>query len=169
MERNPRPHHGSSGQNRFQNLGKVLSRPPQTLLQKRPIKPRAWVGFAVGRNVLMPGNVLDGVLCRQGRAQAAQCLVLRSLKQTPINAFKLDANGVVIAVVTPSEVRSTRMPGARITVHELPKLPVALDVEMGRDFHSLEGLKIRVGVPIQGVAEKLLNFLPAVRLLCRAG
>lgn len=51
--------------------------------------------------MLVTGDVIDSVALGQCGAQAGQRLDLQHLKITPFNAFKFDANGVVVAVVLP--------------------------------------------------------------------
>ena len=72
---------------RQHGTGKALVTPLQPLAQQRPVKPRARIGLAPGRNVLVAGDVGDGVARRQVVAQRAQGGVLRRLKALAFQAL----------------------------------------------------------------------------------
>jgi len=55
----------------FSVFGKVLMRPSHTVLQSLPVKAGAWIFFSARRNVLMAGNVSNGVLATQCPTQAS--------------------------------------------------------------------------------------------------
>ena len=52
----------------FSKLGKVLRRPRDIFLQKRPVKSRSGIFFATGCNVLVTCHIRNGVLLPQGLA-----------------------------------------------------------------------------------------------------
>ena len=61
-------------------LRKMQSQCLQLCLQARPLKAGSRIIFAPRRNVLMPRNVVYGVVCGQALAQLAERLVLHVLK-----------------------------------------------------------------------------------------
>mgnify|MGYP006902995652 CR=1 FL=1 len=59
-----------STQKKFLIFGKVLMRPSHTVLKSQPVEPWTRIFFSAWRNVLMSGNVGDGVMAAQCGAQA---------------------------------------------------------------------------------------------------
>lgn len=104
--------------------------PTQQIVQMQPIKTRAGIGFAAGCNVLVAGHMGDGVTLCQIPAKPRQCLVLRGCEMISLQAFKLDADGVVVAFAAAPVAGSARVPGAGIAIHKLPQHTRARDEKM---------------------------------------
>src|SRR4051794_4233044 len=68
-----------------------LRRPTQFALQRRPREPRSRIVLAPRRDVLVPGDVRDRILLRDGGADDAERLVLRGLEGLALQPFELDA------------------------------------------------------------------------------
>lgn len=107
------------------------------LLQSQPVKTRAWVKLAARRNVLMARDVPDWVLHAQLIDQYDQHFVLGAFEKSALQAFKLDANGVVITVAAAAVRGLSGVPGPVIATYKLPKLSKPADEKMRRDFQAL--------------------------------
>ena len=99
---------------------------------------------------------------RNGFAKLLQGDVLRGLKTQSFQTFEFDADGVVIAAIAAAPLRHSRMPGTIVAADELPDLALASNKEVGRDFEPAYALVVRVGVPVQLVAEQLLYGARAI-------
>ena len=99
---------------------------------------------------------------RNRRAKAAERFVLRGFKVFPLHAFELDADGVVVAVVTAPVARNPSMPGALLCADKLPQLTTAPDVEMRRHLQTFHLLEVGVLVPVQLVRKQALHLVAAV-------
>jgi hypothetical protein len=106
--------------------------------------------------MFMPGQLLDGMSLQDRGAQAAQGFILCGFKWPVVHAFELYAYGVVVAVVAAQVVRLSGMPSPIGAGHELPERAVAADEEVGRNLQAADGLKVRVGLPVQLIGEQLL-------------
>ena len=73
-------------------LGKILIIPPKRLLQMCPVKTRTWVDFSLWSDVLMSGDITNGVLQRNCRTQTGERLILGHFKTIPFKAFQFNAN-----------------------------------------------------------------------------
>ena len=111
--------------------------------------------------MLVTGDVIDSVALGQCGAQTGQRLDLHHLKITPFNAFKFDANGVVIAIVLPQIMRSSGMPGAQIAIDKLIQIAIAPDKEVRGYFDTSELVEVRVRIAIERVSEKIKHLFPA--------
>lgn len=127
-----------------------------------PIKPGAGVLLAAGGHVFVPHDVFYGVALGQVLAQLGQGLVLRWLEGIALQPFQFNADGIVVAVAAALPARLTCVPGPVVARHELDHFPCAAYEEVAGDFHAAYGLKVGVGVPVQGVREELLNLRAAV-------
>ncbi len=105
-----------------------------------PGKAGSWVLFALRRDVLMASQVLDGVLRQQARTKTAQSFVLLGLKALTLKSFKLNANGVVVALIASSVLRHPRMPGFVIATDHLNQLALATNEKVGRDSEGFDGV-----------------------------
>jgi hypothetical protein len=106
--------------------------------------------------------MLDGVVLAQRRTQGSQGLVLRGLKGKSLEAFELDPDGVIVALLAPAIGRHTGVPGALVTTDKLEQLTSAPDQEMGRHLQTPNLLELGVGVKVELVREELLDASPAV-------
>ena len=75
----------------------------------------------------MPRNFVDRVARSDVLAQRSQRAVLRRFKVEAFEAFQLDADGVVIAIVAAPVAGRACMPGALVAIHKLPQRPRARD------------------------------------------
>lgn len=80
--------------------------------ERGPVESGAGILLAWPGDVFVTCDVLDRVACCNRTAEADQGLVLRNLKDPPLNAFKFYADGIVVAIFPASVVRDTCMPGA---------------------------------------------------------
>ncbi len=78
----------------------------------------------------MARDVGNRKLAHDGRAKCAQCAVLRGLKWTTFQPFKLNANAVIVAVVAATVAGHAGMPGTVIAADKLPEFPVPPDEKM---------------------------------------
>src|SRR5213595_802291 len=125
---------------------KPLARPREFALQARPVEARPRVLLAAGRDVLVAGDVRDRIALRDRGRQLRERLVLRGLEAVAFQAFELDADRIVVAVLASAPARSPGMPGAVAAIDELPQLAAAADVEVRRHLHALDRLEIRVRI-----------------------
>ena len=110
----------------------------------------------------MACKVMYGVALNQRWAQCCHGFILGVLEVVALQSFKFDANGVVIAVATASEVRDTCMPGPVIATYKLPDLAGASNIEMGRYLKAFNLFEIGMGRPIQLVDEQGLHGITAI-------
>ena len=136
--------------------------PGQGLLQARPVEPRTRVGLAPGGDVLVSGDVGDGVAPGEVGAQRGQCTVLARLESLAFEPLQFDAHGVVVALAASTVTGGTRMPGTLVAVDKLPQRPVAFDEKVGRYFQAADALEVGMGIPVQAVHEQVLHGLAAV-------
>ena len=68
----------------------------------------------------MTRNMGNGVLLPQGLAQVDQGGVLGRFERFVLQAFEFDADRVIVALVATPIARCPRVPGALVTVDELP-------------------------------------------------
>ncbi len=108
------------------NFGKVLRWPRHIFLKPQPIKARPWIFFSTWRNVLMTRNVCNGIVLAQGGAKPAQAFVLQRLEGFTLQAFKLDADGIVIAIVSAAVGGRACMPRSVVATDKLPHRAIAL-------------------------------------------
>ena len=109
--------------------------------------------------MFMACNMDDGVVLHDGCTQACQRFILTVFKEFAFNAFKLYSNRVIVAVVSAPVMGVARMPGTVVGADELPEITVAANIKMGRYFHALDGLEVRMLIPVKLVGEQLLYFI----------
>ena len=107
--------------------------------------------------MLVTRNVGDRVASDQRLAQCGQGLVLCWLKPSALQAFEFNADGVVVAVVSPAVMGTTGMPRAVVTADELPEFTVPTDVEVRGHLQPSDLLVVRVGIPVQAIGEQFLD------------
>lgn len=146
----------------FLNFGKVLRWPRHIFFQSLPIKARPWIFFPTWRNVLMTRNVCNGIVLAQGGAQPSQAFVLQRLEGLTLQAFKLDADGIVIAIVSAAVFGRACMPSSIVATHKLPHGAIAFNEKMRGNFQPPNALKVGVCVPIKLVAKQLLDFAATI-------
>ena len=146
----------------FSGQGKTPIRPGGVFAQLQPVKTRAGILFASGRNVFVTGNVRNRVGLRKILAQLSQGLVLRGLEALALQALQLDANGVVVAVAAPPVAGVAGMPGPVVGADTLPEAAVSTDKKVGRYLQTANLLKVRVRLPVQAVGEQLQHFGAAI-------
>ena len=137
-------------------------RPPRHFLQLHPIEPSTRIKFAAGRDMIMASHMIDGVCHSQRAAQFPKPLILSRLEQITFQAFKLDADRKIIAVIALSKARNACVPRPIVTTYKLPKLAAALNVEVRRHLHPTYLLIIRMRLPIKLIGKKLLHLRSAV-------
>src|SRR5690606_19681445 len=86
------------------SIRRCIARQPAEIA--RPVKAGAGVGLATRRDVFVPGNTFVGnqrvgVLQRPGERDEA--VILRLGERLVVGTLKLDADGEIVAVVTPLE------------------------------------------------------------------
>lgn len=136
--------------------------PADELLQATPIKAGSRIMLAPRRDVLMPNQLRNRVVLRNGLHQLRQGRVLRSSEACAFQSFQLDADGVVVALAAPIPTGCASMPGAIVATHELQHAPVAPHHEMRRNLQAANALEIRVCLKVQRVGKELLDLWPAV-------
>ena len=127
-----------------------------------PVKARARVSFSSWRNVLLPSNMCNGVVLQNGCAQACQCFILIRLKGATFDAFKLNADRVVVAIASSPVAGCASVPGPVSAVDKLMEFPMTLDIKVRRHLHTFNAFEIRVLVPVELVAKELLNFVAPI-------
>jgi hypothetical protein len=142
--------------------GKNLRRKIQQIFQTIPTEAWAGILFSSGRNVLMPRDVMDRKSKADVFAQLRQGLVLSVFEGVALQAFKFDADRIVIAVGATSVGRLPRVPSAVMAADKLPKRAVSANVKMRRNLQATNALKVRVRVPIELVGEQALHVVTAV-------
>ena len=133
---------GGAFSNKFH--GKTPSLPAKQALQFGPLEAFSRVCFSPWRYMFMPGYVVNWMALCNSSAQACKCFILGTFKRVALQALKFNADRVVVAVFTSPVLRCARMPGALIGSNKLPKLAVALNVEMGRNLHAFDVAEIGV-------------------------
>jgi hypothetical protein len=84
-----------------------------------PVEAGSGIELAAGRNVFVAGDVINRVAHAQLFAEPGQGLVLWWVERLALQAFELDPDGVVVAVVATPPAGSACVPGACVRVHEL--------------------------------------------------
>jgi hypothetical protein len=79
----------------------------------------------------MTRNVCNGIALAQGGAKPAQAFVLQRLEGLTLQAFKLDADRIVIAIVSAAVGGSACMPRSVVATDKLPHRAVALNEKVG--------------------------------------
>ena len=97
--------------------------------QQRPVEARTGIVLAPRRDVLVADDRLDRIAARQRRRQSHQRVVLRSLEGLAFQAFELDAQRVVVAVLAPAPRRAARVPGAPLAGDELQQFAAASQLQ----------------------------------------
>ena len=110
----------------------------------------------------MPSHMRDGVALTQCRAQGAQGFVLGRLKGFAFQAFELDADRVVVALLAPTVAGNARMPGLVLATDELHQLTTASYHKVGRNLQATDLLKIRVRVEIEPIREQGFDLGSAI-------
>ena len=133
------------------DFGKKMQLPATRALKTWPIKAHSRIIFALWRDVLMTGNMGNGVVLANARAQRIERFVLFWLKRLPFEAFEFNANGVIVAVSATTVARGTGMPRSIVAAHQLDQLAVPADEKMRRHLESLDVFEIGMGV-VQSLA-----------------
>ncbi len=95
-------------------------RPSHTVLKSQPVEPRTGIFFPAWRNVLMSGNVGDGVMAAQCGAQTSEIFVLLVFEGVAFEPLEFNANRMVIAVLLTPISRLASMPSAVVATDKLP-------------------------------------------------
>ncbi len=111
--------------------------------------------------MLMSGDMRHRVGLKKRCAQAGKCFVLRRFKSASFQSFELNANGVVIALVSSPVSGVAGMPGAVVTADKLPKCASAADEKVRRNLKSLDALEVGMRVPVELVGEQALHIAVA--------
>lgn len=118
-----------------------------------PVKGGAGVGFARGGNVLMGSDAFAAELragAEQGAGERGKALILLEGVGMVIRAGEFDADGEVVAVVTPLIMRDAGMPSATPDGHVLADVAVAGNIKMGGDGEVDDAGKIGVLIDMRG-------------------
>src|SRR6185436_18142014 len=91
-----------------------------------------------------------------------QAAVLRVFERTVVDAFELDADGEVVAPLTPAPAGGAGVPGALVHRNELDQRAVAAHQEMRRHLERMNLAEIRVRLRIEAVGEQALDRVAAV-------
>jgi len=110
----------------------------------------------------MSRHVRDGIGACNGFAQTGQAFVLSGLKGLALQAFQLNADGVVVAIGAPPVFGLACVPGPVIAADKLPQCTIAPYIEVGRHLQPPDLPKVGVSVPVQLVGEQGLHFVTAV-------
>ena len=94
--------------------------PVQHLLQLGPDEAAARVLLASRGHMFMSCDLADRVFIFDMLADLSQCRILRCLERLALQALQLDADGVVVASLTPLPAGRSGMPGAVIAAYKLP-------------------------------------------------
>src|SRR5680860_642654 len=93
-------------------------------MQPRPVKRRPGIGFSPRRNVAVARNLVNSNVW-PGRhnllANSGQCLVLSLGIRHIVTAFKLNANGKIIALVLAAKTGTASVPGTIQQANKLDK------------------------------------------------
>ena len=127
-----------------------------------PVKARARVLLAPGCDVLVPHDLRNGITPSDCLHQMRQCRILLGRKTCALQAFQLDADGVVVALLAPVPGGCACMPGPLVATHELLDAASAPHHEMRRHLQAANALEIRVRIKVQRVGKQLLNVRPAI-------
>ena len=138
-------------------MGKESGWPLQCTLQVSPIKSRAWIEFAPGRNVFVARHMPDGVACGDVLAKRSQPVVLRGLEVETFQAFEFDADGIIVAVAATPVGGRPCVPCALVAIHKLPQRTGAVDKKMAGHLESTNALVVRVSIPVQCIGKELLH------------
>ena len=120
--------------------------PATRALKTWPIKARPRIIFALRRDVLMTGNMGNGVVLANACAQRIERFVLFWLKRLALQAFEFNANGVIVAVSASTVVRDAGMPRSLVAAHQLDQLAVPADEKMRRHLEALDVFEIGMRV-----------------------
>ena len=121
-----------------------------------PIEMRTRIGLASRRDMFMAGNPAQGVRRRQRSGQLGQSAILHVFEWRVVAAFEFDADGKIVAALTPFMCRQPGMPGALEGRYELRQTAVARNQEMRGDAQTLQFGKTGVGRGIEPVTEQLI-------------
>ena len=148
------------GQN---NLGKIpICGCAQKGFEVAPIEPWARVELATWGNVFVSGNSVQGVVGAQLLAQRCQLCILNGYKGFAFEAFELNANRKVVAVVAPTPLRGARVPSSGPCGGKLLHGAVPANHKMARHLQPANLLKVGVSVKVELIGEQLLDFGPTV-------
>jgi hypothetical protein len=100
------------------------------LLQQTPVKTGPRIKLAAWRYMFVPHQVVYWELLHQVTAQRRQLTVLGGFERVSFKALEFDADGKVIAVVTPEMVRDSGMPCACLCADKLHQETVTPDEKM---------------------------------------
>ena len=110
----------------------------------------------------MPCDIGYRVTLGQGWHQGCEHRVLGRFECVALQAFKLYADRVIIAVVSPAVMRLTRMPGPIITTDKLQNLATASHIKVAGNLHTFYLAKVGVLRPVELVGEERLYFVAAI-------
>lgn len=121
----------------------------------RPVEMWPGVGFPPGSNVAVTDDSGGRVVCRKCRQEAGKPLILRLCKGLGVAAFKLDADGKIIAAFASLPAGNTGMPGAGMACNELDQVSGATDEEVRGNAAVGDRCKVGVRQRIEPVGEKV--------------
>ena len=110
----------------------------------------------------MPCDIGYGITLGQGWHQDCERRVLGRLERVAFQSFELNADRVIIAVVSPAVVRLTCMPGPVIATDKLQNLATAPHIKVAGNLHAFYLAKVGVLRPVELVGEKRLHFVAAI-------
>jgi hypothetical protein len=128
-----------------------------------PVKHGAGVGLASGRNIAMPVDPFwhnSRVNLANGSGEPGERFILGILEREIVGALHLNTDGEIVGAGPPFTVRLAGVPSALMQRHELDKLAIASNQDMGGNFQILDFKIIRILAGIQGIAKKLLDAGP---------
>jgi hypothetical protein len=142
--------------------GKRQASLSQLLAKVAPIELGARVLLAIRGDVLVAHNMSNRVVPPNRANQPQQSLVLWLLKAQALQTLQLNSNRKIIAIVTPSPIRLSRMPGAMVTGNKLNDETIASNQKMSRHLKPPEPLEFRMGRGIQTVEKQLVDISSSI-------
>ncbi len=135
----------------------------QALLQQMPIKKRPRISLATRSDITMSDQTTSAlrIMLPQCFYHSCQHFILSIIERQLITAFQLDADGEIIAVLTPQILRATGMPGALIKCHELNDLAITPNQQMRRHLKLMNFGKVWMHIRRKLSQKKLLDIRAA--------
>jgi len=91
-------------------------------------------------NVLVSGQVLNGIVLQEAGTKSTQGFVLLCLKTFALQAFEFNANGVIVAVVPSAVMGHACVPGFVVTTDHLNQFALSADEKVGRDLEVFDAV-----------------------------
>lgn len=128
-----------------------------------PFEMRPRIGFSSARQryVLMTNTICNWIGFPEYFNELPQNPVLNVFERDVVTAFELDTNRKVITPASTVPLRLARVPGPRLTGHELNQFAIAADQEMRRNRHMRDGFEIRISRRIKTIGKQLRDFIAA--------